>query len=80
MNTAARMESTRTSEKQMIQISQATADLLVAAGKTHWLTPREDVVIAKGKGGMHTFWNPAEKRFRIRQWRRICFFYGRGEC
>ena len=60
MNTAARMEST--GEKEMIQISQATADLLIAAGKTHWLTPREDVVIAKGKGEMHTLLDQTEKR------------------
>jgi DNA-binding NarL/FixJ family response regulator len=36
--------------KDRIQISQETADELIAAGKVHWLTPREDKVIAKGKG------------------------------
>ncbi len=60
MNTAARMESTGAPGK--IQISQDTADLLVAAGKSHWLTAREDVVYAKGKGEMSTFWlNPGNK-------------------
>jgi hypothetical protein len=33
-----------------IQISQATADLLIEASKNHWLKPREDLVTAKGKG------------------------------
>lgn len=54
MNTAARMEST--GQRDMVQISQATADLLEEAGKSHWLTPRDDVVVAKGKGEMKTYW------------------------
>ena len=33
-------------------VSQSTADLLTAAGKKHWLTAREDLVEAKGKGKM----------------------------
>jgi hypothetical protein len=33
-----------------IHVSQATADLLTAAGKKHWLTAREDMIEAKGKG------------------------------
>jgi class 3 adenylate cyclase len=40
MNTAARMEHTGLRDK--IQISQETADLLIAAGKTTWVTQRED--------------------------------------
>lgn len=39
-----------------IQVSQSTADLLVADGKGHWLTQREDLVRAKGKGLMQTYW------------------------
>jgi hypothetical protein len=39
-----------------IQISQATADLLVLAGKVHWIQPRDELVDAKGKGQMQTFW------------------------
>ena len=51
--TASRMESTGCPGR--IQISQATADLLHARGKAHWLTPRTDKVMAKGKGEMQTF-------------------------
>ena len=40
MNTAARMEHNVLRDK--IQLSQETADLLIAAGKTNWLTRRED--------------------------------------
>jgi class 3 adenylate cyclase len=54
MNTASRMESTGVKDK--IQISQETADLLIAAGKVHWLTQREDKVVAKGKGEVETYW------------------------
>jgi Adenylate and Guanylate cyclase catalytic domain len=54
MNTASRMESTGLRDK--IQISQETADLLIAAGKSSWITPREETVVAKGKGEMCTFW------------------------
>jgi hypothetical protein len=43
-----------------IHISQTTADLIVAAGKAHWVKPRKDLVQAKGKGTMRTYWlNPA---------------------
>jgi hypothetical protein len=43
-----------------IHISQTTADLIVAAGKAHWVKPRKDLVQAKGKGSMQTYWlNPA---------------------
>ena len=42
------MESTGVRDK--IQISQETAELLYAAGKSRWVTPREDKVVAKGKG------------------------------
>ena len=52
--TASRMEST--GEGGRIQVSQATADLLIAAGKSKWITPREDKILAKGKGEMSTWW------------------------
>ena len=42
--------------RNRIHISQDTADLLEKAGKGHWLVPREDVINAKGKGEMKTFW------------------------
>jgi len=54
MNTASRMESN--GEKGRIQVSQATADLLIASGKSKWLTPREGKIVAKGKGEMQTYW------------------------
>lgn len=54
MNTASRMEST--GQKARIHISQKTADLLRKAGKENWLTPRDELVEAKGKGSMQTYW------------------------
>jgi hypothetical protein len=39
-----------------IQVSQATADLLIEAGKEHWVTPREEKIVAKGKGELQTYW------------------------
>lgn len=63
MNTASRMEST--GEADMIQLSLDTHDLLVQAGKEHWLAPREDRVVAKGKGEMQTFWlNPSKSMMK----------------
>ena len=53
MNTASRMESTGVSNR--VQISQATADLLIEDGKEHWLIEREDKVKAKGKGELTTY-------------------------
>jgi hypothetical protein len=53
MNTAARMEST--GKMNCIQMSEETAELLIAAGKSKWVKPREDHVYAKGKGKMQTF-------------------------
>jgi len=54
VNTAARMESTGKVNK--IQVSQATADLLKAARKSHWLHARDEMVEAKGKGLLITYW------------------------
>jgi len=54
MNTASRMEST--SQAARIQCSQETADKLRESGKGHWVRPREDIVMAKGKGAMQTYW------------------------
>jgi hypothetical protein len=51
---AARMESTGIRNK--IQLSQETADLLIAAGKSHWVKPREEKIVAKGKGELQTYW------------------------
>ena len=54
VNTAARMEST--GMKTKIQVSSETANLLTAAGKSHWVTPRETKILAKGKGELQTYW------------------------
>jgi class 3 adenylate cyclase len=54
VNTAARMESNGT--RGRIHVSQSTADALIAAGKDQWVTPREDKIVAKGKGEMQTYW------------------------
>jgi len=54
VNTSARMESN--GEKNRIHVSAATADLLVAAGKGLWVKKRTDLVEAKGKGKMQTYW------------------------
>jgi len=54
VNTAARMESNGI--PNMIQVSQKTADLIIAGGKERWLTAREDLVHAKGKGMLQTYW------------------------
>ena len=39
-----------------IHISQATADLLIANGKQHWITRRREPIEVKGKGSMQTYW------------------------
>jgi class 3 adenylate cyclase len=54
VNTASRMESNGVGGK--IHVSQTTADLLMAAGKTKWLVQRPELVTAKGKGEMQTYW------------------------
>jgi class 3 adenylate cyclase len=54
MNTASRMESTGT--RNRVQVSTKTAEVLIAAGKSHWVTPRGESVTVKGKGQMETFW------------------------
>jgi len=53
-NTAARMESTGIPNK--IQASKKTADLIIHAGKSSWVTKRDGLVDAKGKGRMETYW------------------------
>jgi hypothetical protein len=54
VNTASRMESASLPNK--IQVSQKTATLVVGAGKGHWLTARKDMINAKGKGLLQTYW------------------------
>ncbi|CAB9511970.1 Receptor-type guanylate cyclase gcy [Seminavis robusta] len=54
VNTTARLEST--GKPGRIHCSLETAKLLQQMGKGKWLTPREDKVVAKGKGALTTFW------------------------
>jgi len=54
MNSASRMESLCLPGQ--IQISQETANLLIAAGRVKWIKPRKDLVHAKGKGLLQTYW------------------------
>ena len=54
VNTAARMEST--GMKNRIQLSSSTAQLLIEAGKENWIQSRDELVQAKGKGQIQTYW------------------------
>mmetsp|Transcript_18394 Transcript_18394/g.32434 ORF Transcript_18394/g.32434 Transcript_18394/m.32434 type:complete len:1211 (-) Transcript_18394:204-3836(-) len=54
VNTAARVEAT--GQRNRVHLSTDTANLLKEAGKEHWIKKRADVVTAKGKGELHTFW------------------------
>ena len=40
----------------MIHISEATAQRLEQRNKSNWLTPRNDKIVAKGKGELQTYW------------------------
>jgi 3'5'-cyclic nucleotide phosphodiesterase len=58
------MESNGVSNK--ILCSQKTADRLMSAGKGHWLTARKDLIDAKGKGMLQTYWvEPSVNRSSI---------------
>ena len=63
VNTASRMEST--GQRNRIQISVATATLLIESGKENWIQPREDLVHAKGKGDIQTYWVLTRKQKRM---------------
>lgn len=54
MNTAARIESTGLRNK--IHISPETAECLDEAGKSNWYKERDDIIVAKGKGALQTYW------------------------
>jgi len=54
VNTASRMESTGILNR--IHISDETARLISEGGKSNWLTPRNEAVLAKGKGELTTYW------------------------
>ena len=54
VNTAARIEAS--GDRNRIHLSEETAKLLSGAGKAHWVTNRTDLVAAKGKGALETYW------------------------
>ena len=54
VNTAARMESN--GKPMQIHVSESTAQAIRATGKENWLVPREDLIEAKGKGKLQTYW------------------------
>ncbi|KAL3937629.1 MAG: hypothetical protein SGBAC_007303 [Bacillariaceae sp.] len=66
MNTAARME--HSGERNRIQLSQATADLLKESGLERWIYPRSSTIFVKGKGDMQTYFikDTRPKRSRIK--------------
>ncbi|CAB9499677.1 Receptor-type guanylate cyclase gcy [Seminavis robusta] len=53
VNVASRMESNGV--KGRIHCSEETARILRVAGKGSWLVPREDKIVAKGKGELQTY-------------------------
>jgi len=54
MNKASRIESTGMAGR--VHLSQETAQLLIARGKKHWVTEREDKVKMKGLTEQTTYW------------------------
>ena len=53
VNTASRIETT--SQANRIQLSQQTAQQLGERGKTHWAVARPELITAKGKGQLQTY-------------------------
>lgn len=51
---AARMESS--GDRNRVQLSQATADLLAKAGFSKMIAARDQNICVKGKGEMQTYW------------------------
>ncbi len=50
-------------QRGKIQISQATANLIMEADRGHWMSPRKDKIMAKGKGLLTTYFvDPTKKR------------------
>jgi hypothetical protein len=60
INTASRMESTGLPGK--IQVSEETAMLIQGDSKSRWLTKRDTLVAAKGKGELQTYWVEPHRR------------------
>lgn len=42
--------------RDKIQVSEETAELIIASGREKWLQPRETKIVAKGKGELQTYW------------------------
>jgi 3'5'-cyclic nucleotide phosphodiesterase/Adenylate and Guanylate cyclase catalytic domain len=63
MNTTARIETT--GMKGRIHLSEQTASLIMAAGREEWVEARKDVVTAKGKGRMNTYWLKTKEEGRF---------------
>ena len=59
INTASRMESTGLGGK--IQVSEETALLIRQNKKERWLTKRQNLISAKGKGELQTWWAEPER-------------------
>lgn len=54
VNLAARIEST--GRKERIHISEQTAHMIIAAGKSEWVVAREELIDSKGRGDIRTYW------------------------
>jgi class 3 adenylate cyclase len=54
VNTAAHVETTGMVNR--VHMTEQTANLLIAAGKSLWVIKRDDPVHAKGKGALKTYW------------------------
>jgi len=54
VNTGSRLETT--GERNRIHVSKETAELVKSSGKAAWVKPRHEVVTAKGKGAIQTYW------------------------
>eukprot|EP00980_Cylindrotheca_fusiformis_P018348 scaffold5995_cov113-Cylindrotheca_fusiformis.AAC.4 len=65
MNTASRME--HTGERNRIQLSQTTADMLTEAGLAQWIMPRGSKIYVKGKGDMQTYWLRKSKASKVKK-------------
>ena len=58
VNTCSRVETTGQSGR--IHLSHETARQLIETGKARWVKKRKDLVTAKGKGTMQTYWLQSE--------------------
>jgi len=62
VNTAARIETT--GRRDLIHLSQETAELIIKAGNSKWMERRNDTIVAKGKGEMQTYWLLSEEEVK----------------